>query len=108
VNLPMFSTLNSQPTTLNMHIRSKQHQCPCCDYFTLDERGQYDVCPVCYWEDSGADLDRLDEHSGPNHQTLREGRKHFLEFGACDRAMLVHVLPKEQRRQYKHQPRNPV
>ena len=30
-------------------------QCPCCDYFTLGKRGQYDICLVCFWEDSGID-----------------------------------------------------
>ena len=79
-----------------------KHQCPCCDYFTLEERGRYDICPVCFWEDSGQDLDRIDEHSGPNHQTLREARAHFTEFGACDRAMLEHILPATERRRYEH------
>jgi len=74
------------------HVMPIKHQCPCCDYFTLEERGRYDICPVCFWEDSGQDLDRIDEHSGPNHQTLREGRAHFAEFGACDRAMLAHIF----------------
>src|SRR5687767_10862719 len=65
-------------------------QCPCCDYFTLDERGGYDICPVCFWEDDGQDIDRPDEHSGPNHMTLREGRDNFRRLGACDPAMLPH------------------
>ncbi|HET7864112.1 MAG TPA: CPCC family cysteine-rich protein, partial [Burkholderiaceae bacterium] len=47
----------------------KLHQCPCCDYFTLNRRGEYDICRICFWEDSGQDVDRPDDHSGPNHQT---------------------------------------
>ncbi|HEI2325144.1 TPA: hypothetical protein SI485_004590, partial [Escherichia coli] len=27
------------------------YKCPCCGYLTLPERGQYDICPVCQWED---------------------------------------------------------
>jgi hypothetical protein len=72
-------------------------QCPCCDYFTLDTRGQYDICPICFWEDDGLDVDALDTHSGPNHLTLREARANFARLGACDEAALAHVLPAERR-----------
>jgi hypothetical protein len=84
-------------------------QCPCCDYFTLPARGEYDICPVCFWEDDGIDLDRPDMHSGPNHMTLREGRHNFRQFGACDRALRAHVTPpqpedkREERRLPKRQ-----
>src|SRR3954469_10282348 len=64
-------------------VRAAAHQCPACDYFSLTTRGQYDICPVCFWEDSGQDLGQLDAHSGPNHLTLREARANFLSFGAC-------------------------
>lgn len=76
------------------------YQCPCCDYFTLTHRGEYEICKVCFWEDSGQDLDRLDEHSGPNHMTLREARSNYLEFGACDRNMLKNVISVERRANY--------
>jgi Cysteine-rich CPCC len=85
-----------------------KYQCPCCDYFTLEERGQYYICPICFWEDSGQDIDQLDEHSGPNHQTLRQGRAHFAEFGACDREMLAHTLPALDRVRYEHSARETV
>ncbi|WP_422318735.1 CPCC family cysteine-rich protein [Prosthecobacter sp.] len=82
-----------------------RHQCPCCDYFSLPERGNYLICRICYWEDDGQDLDQLDEESGPNRMTLRQGRKNFLELGACERAMLRHVIPAGQRVVYEHRPR---
>ena len=53
------------------------YQCPCCDYFSLDDRGEYSICSVCFWEDSGWDVDCPDKYSGPNHMTLREGRRNF-------------------------------
>jgi Cysteine-rich CPCC len=81
------------------------YQCPCCDYFTLGRRGEYDICRVCFWEDSGQDLDRLDDHSGPNHQTLRQARENFAQFGACDRTSLAHVLPPSKRTKYVREPR---
>ena len=29
----------------------KKYKCLCCGYRTLDTRGEYDICPVCFWED---------------------------------------------------------
>lgn len=76
-----------------MTVREYHHQCPCCDYYTLQERAAYQACPVCYWEDDGQDLDRLDEVSGPNHITLRQGRKNYASFGACDQSAVSLVAP---------------
>nr|WTB36094.1 CPCC family cysteine-rich protein [Streptomyces sp. NBC_00830] len=28
---------------------------PCCRYVTLEQRGMYEICPVCFWEDDGQD-----------------------------------------------------
>ena len=81
--------------------------CPCCDYISLPERNNYLICPVCFWEDDGMDLDELDEVSGPNHITLREARANFAEFGACDCKMIENVLPVEKRILFRHEPRNP-
>ena len=72
-------------------------QCPCCDYFTLAERGAFTVCPVCYWEDDGQDLDQLDVVSGPNHITLRTARQNFERFGASDEGAVSLVASPEER-----------
>ena len=78
-------------------MRDTSHQCPCCDYFSLTARASYDICAICYWEDDGQDLDRLDEVSGPNHITLREARRNFEHIGACDQAALALVTPPSER-----------
>ena len=81
-------------------------QCPCCDHFTLEERGMYDICPVCFWEDGGMDVDSLDRPSSCNHGlTLRQGRDNFRRLGACEPGMVRNVCSEEQRRKYKHLPR---
>lgn len=51
------------------------HPCPCCGYKTLPSRGDYELCPVCWWEDDGGEPW---EFSGPNGQTLVEGQAEFL------------------------------
>jgi hypothetical protein len=65
-----------------------RHRCPCCGFLTLHERGAYEICPVCLWED-----DDGDEHfcspaperpRGPNAVHLWEARENFREFGAAE------------------------
>lgn len=80
-------------------------QCPCCDYFTLTERGAYEICLVCFWEDDGNDINKLDRHSGPNHQTLRQARENFVKTGACDKNSLKSVLAKKKLKKYKFEKR---
>jgi hypothetical protein len=53
-------------------------RCPICDYPTLSERGGYEICQLCNWEDDGTD--ELDSYSGPNGDyTVREARQNFCE-----------------------------
>ncbi len=78
-------------------IPEGRSQCACCDYYTLTERGGFAVCPVCYWEDDGQDLDQLDVNSGPNHITLRTARENFERIGACDEAAVSLVASAEER-----------
>ena len=80
-------------------------RCPCCDYVTLSQRGHYDICPVCFWEDDGGDIDRADAHSGPNHMTLREGRDNFERFGACEERFTSRVVSEEDRARLVRRPR---
>lgn len=51
------------------------YPCPCCGYKTLPGRGDYDLCPVCRWEDEGGEPW---EYSGPNGQTLVEAQQEYL------------------------------
>jgi hypothetical protein len=84
--------------------RSYGHQCPCCDHFTFRE--MWDICPVCFWEYDGLDVDHPDEPSGCNHGlTVRQARHNFRQFGACEADMLQHVLPADQRGRYPCRPR---
>ena len=83
----------------------KLYQCPCCDYFSLDSSGDYSICKVCFWEDDGVDVDQPDERSSPNRMTLREGRRNFQYFGACDYRSRKSVLAPVERGRYQHQPR---
>jgi hypothetical protein len=52
------------------------YTCPSCGYPTLPERGQYDICEICDWEDDGQDDNEANEvYGGPNGElSLTESR----------------------------------
>jgi hypothetical protein len=56
--------------------------CPCCLYPTLRERGGYDICCLCDWEDDGQDdADADDVRGGPNGSySLTEARENFRRY----------------------------
>jgi Cysteine-rich CPCC len=82
------------------------HQCPCCDYFTLEEPHAWEICHICFWEDDGIYLDRPDFGSGANHgMTLRQARENFRLLGACEATMLENVLPASERGKFKREVR---
>jgi hypothetical protein len=74
---------------------SGRFRCPCCGCLTLDERCDWDICEVCYWEDDGQDDHNADAvHGGSNGKlSLRQARANYRAFGACEEAMLPHVRP---------------
>lgn len=55
--------------------------CPCCGYPTLDERGGYDICCLCNWEDDGQDDPDADKmFGGPNKgYSLTQARDNFAQ-----------------------------
>jgi hypothetical protein len=63
-----------------------RHPCPCCGRCTLEGRGCYDICCVCWWEDDGQDNPNADRvKGGPNyHLSLTQARVNFLLAGISD------------------------
>ena len=80
----------------------RRFTCPCCRYVTLSQRGGFEVCPVCFWEDDGQDdHDAAVVRGGPNAAlSLEEARRNYAAFGACDERSKANVrcpLPEEKR-----------
>ena len=71
------------------------YPCPCCGFVTLPERGIYELCPVCWWEDDGQDDHDADQvRGGPNGVlSLTEARRNFSRIGAVAEQALPHVRP---------------
>ncbi len=69
------------------------HPCPCCSLLTISDPGDFEICPVCFWQDDGqgghdADVVR----GGPNGSlSLSAARANFMQFGAVEQATRAHV-----------------
>lgn len=65
-------------------FRGTPYTCPCCGHPTLPERGAYDTCDECGWEDDGQD--EVDSHilrrTGPNGLSLDEARTRYVASGS--------------------------
>ena len=66
---------------------TRKYKCRCCGYYTLDNQGLYDICPVCFWEDNN-EFDDPNEYDDCNKMTLNQARRNYLEFGACKKDMI--------------------
>jgi hypothetical protein len=74
------------------------YPCPCCKHLTFDSVGEYDICPICFWEDDPVQEEKPDLAGGANKVSLVEAEQNFLKFGASEREFLKHCrqpLPAE-------------
>ncbi len=67
-------------------IQEKLFSCPCCGFKTLSTKGEYEICPVCFWEDDGNTDPNY--YSLPNHMTLAQARENFAKFGGVNESSL--------------------
>jgi uncharacterized protein YjbI with pentapeptide repeats len=60
--------------------------CPCCFSLTLTNRGGFEICEVCYWEDDGQDDANADVViGGPNgNLSLTQARAIYTQQRTCD------------------------
>lgn len=85
-------------STRSVCIQSQEgvkYRCPCCGYRTLDDRGGFDICEVCFWEDDGQDdVDAATNRPlGPNHISLAQARENYQRIGASHESLLKYVRP---------------
>jgi hypothetical protein len=70
------------------------YSCPCCGHVTLVERGGYEICDECGWEDDGQDdHDAEVVRGGPNGPlSLADARTAYVREGG---SALPHQPPTE-------------
>ena len=70
-------------TKQNKHAK---YQCPCCENYTLEFKANntFQVCPICFWEDDGVQLNDPDYEGGANEMSLKQARMNYHKFGVID------------------------
>jgi hypothetical protein len=71
------------------------YPCPCCGYLTMGfpDRGSFEICDVCGWEDDNIGFDDPETAWGPNPVSLNEARANYRRIGAAHPRALKHVRP---------------
>jgi rubredoxin len=54
-----------------------KNACPVCGEHTLSERGAYEICSVCGWEDDPAQSADPDLAGGANRESLNQARANW-------------------------------
>ncbi|MGH9439129.1 MAG: CPCC family cysteine-rich protein, partial [Terriglobia bacterium] len=64
-------------------------------YKTLKGRGCFELCPVCFWEDSGVDEPNPDDSLEEERAgfSLLRARRNFDLYGACEEKWIKSVRP---------------
>ena len=60
-------------------MMTEDHPCPCCGARVFEELGEYDICPVCNWEDDPFQSKNPDRGGGANEMSLNEAREAFRQ-----------------------------
>ena len=59
--------------------------CPCCGYKVFEQSGNYEICPICFWEDDGVQLADPWFAGGANVPGLVEAQKNYKKYGAMEK-----------------------
>ncbi|MGM9508121.1 CPCC family cysteine-rich protein [Larkinella sp. GY13] len=72
-----------------------KYKCPCCGYLTLDVKADntFQICPVCFWEDDGVQLNDPTYEGGANNISLDQARENFKKYGAIEEQFKEYVRP---------------
>ncbi len=76
------------------------YPCPCCDFVTMTfpDRGSFEICEVCGWEDDNVQFSDPDFAGGANRPSLNQARGNYQRIRAADPSKLGRVrspLPSE-------------
>ena len=64
--------------------------CFICGYRTLENRCDWDICPICFWEDD-VFVSQHDESSPANKMSVSVAQANFIRLGAISQEVLPHV-----------------
>lgn len=53
--------------------------CPICGKHIFEKDNNFEICPICHWEDDGVQRDEPDYPEGANGMSLNEYKKRWEE-----------------------------
>lgn len=68
-----------------------KNYCCCCGYLTIVRRGDYEICPICFWEDDLTQLQFPQKAGGANKVSLVDAQKNYERIGVSDERLSKHV-----------------
>lgn len=57
--------------------KSGKHLCPVCGKYEFEERGSFDICEECGWEDDLVQEENPDEEGGANQMSLNQYKAEY-------------------------------
>lgn len=71
----------------------KKHACVVCGHRTLEERGDWEICPVCFWEDDVL-VEGVDKSSPANGgMMVSTAQANFVRYGAISPDLVGKTRP---------------
>ena len=58
-----------------------RQMCPVCGQYRFETQDEYEICPICWWEDDPGQRDDPEEDSGANGMSLIEAREWWQKTG---------------------------
>ena len=64
-----------------MAYRPTPHKCPVCEEYVFSDEGDFDICPICNWENDAVQYDDPNYEGGANWVSLNQARDNFKKLG---------------------------
>jgi hypothetical protein len=74
--------------------------CACCGYKTIEEKGNYEICPICYWEDDPVQETDPWFEGGANTPSLYLAQVNYKKYGAMEERFISNiraVMPEDEK-----------
>lgn len=65
--------------------------CACCGFATISEKGNFEICPICFWEDDSVQEADPWLSGGANEPSLYQAQSYFMNFGAMEERFISKV-----------------
>ncbi len=53
--------------------------CPVCGKYTFEEDDNFEICPICNWQDDGVQRDDPNYAGGANKMSLKEAKEAYAK-----------------------------